>query len=367
MSFVLSMFVALTSLAVAQEAGHLRAKDAVQAARRASSEDDRQKIYDAITTADIQDDDDLRALHQELKSFHVEKDTKVNSRHLAEIKHLSAVIGASTSPARQLAIKQLLEQEETTIPQNFQGPWGAKSKEEAFDGALRLEALQALATAAGQGHNEQALDSLRRIRKKGGVPGKIAEKAIGQIGKDEDFEAFVNEIKNQPRSLTNLNVFGPRAIKRIVSEVNSPSNTADQKARLIGALPSTVSRDEFSAMLPLLKHQDKRVVRVAATTLGNSLSAQDDAAIRDMLASSNSEIRGAGLVAISRSWDPKFVPDVLNVLKNDSDPWRRSFAAKILGQKHVKDAEGALADVAKNDKAPSVRESADFALKKLRK
>lgn len=369
MKFFVSLAVALLLIEHAQAQGgaHLRAKEAVLAARRATSEDEKQKIYAAITSADVQDDDDLKALHEELKSFRIDKDAKINTRHLDEIKHLSSVIGGATGSDRQAVVKQLLDQEESALPRNFQGPWGAKSKEEAFDGALQLETLQALATAAGQGHNEQALPALRRIWKKGGVPGKIAEKAIGQIGKDEDFEAFVSAIKNEPRALVNINVFGPRALKRIISEINSPSNTPDQKARLIGALPTTVNREEIPAVLALLHHDNKHVVSVAAIVLGNSLGAQDEKTIRDMLNDPNTEVRGAALLAINRAWDPKFVPDVVHAMKTDADPWRRSFAARILGQRHVKESESALADTAQNDKAPSVRESAAFALKKLKK
>lgn len=344
-----------------------RAKNAIQAARNAKTDEERTALLKSITAEDVQDEEDLKALVGELKTFRAEPDRKKNSDHLAAIQQLSTAIKKTTKPGQHAAIKRLLDAEEADLPKNFQGPWGAKSKDEGFDAAARLERIQALVTAAADGRNEQALSTIRRIRKKGGVAGKIAEKAIGQFGKDEDFEQFVAEVKGDPKSLTDLNVFGPRAMRRIIEEVDSPSTTSEEKARLMGAFPRSVSRQDIPQVERLLKHDNKRVATIASNILANSLGSEDGSSIRGLLISSRSEERSAALSAMERSWKPAYVQDMINALRSDSDPAIRTFAAHVLGKKKVKEAESVLQEAATNDAVATVRETAAFALKKIKK
>lgn len=346
----------------------VRAKDAIRAAQQATSEEAKEQAYRQIDVQSIEDDADVKAIYGELANRHkgFRKD-RPSKKQIESAHQLAEVLAKCREPKYHAVIKQLLEKEEDEVPAYYMGPWGAKSQNEASKEVVKFDRLKALTEAAGEGKNEAALPPLRKIRKKGGEAGKLAEKAIGQIGRDEDFEEFIREIKSDPKSRTNLTVFGQRAAERIIKEIDDPAVKPEEKTRLVGSFPQVVPRKDARSLVRLLKHNDRHVVSVISRTLSNSLGAEDEDIIRDLLKNPNRAVKGEALLAIDRVWDVKYLPDLLEILRTDTDNWRRSFVVHMLGKHKVVAATSALQDAEKNDQSSEVREAAAFALKRIRK
>lgn len=365
---VLFLFSALPSFAQPEKPKRPRAKDAVKAARAAATEDAKERAYKQIEADAIEDDQDVRALSAELSEVpKVFRGDKARERRLRAVKHLAKVLAECKQPAHHGVIKELLDDESTALGRNYMGPWGSKSEDELESDTIKYERLKALADAAGNGRNEQALPALRAMRKKGGQAGKLAETTIGKIGREEDLEEFIREIKTDHKSLVSLYGFGPKVFTRVARELNDPNVPADEKVRIAGALPSVVSHEDLPAAVELLKHPDPRIVSVVSRTVANSLTPDDDLLLRKLLKHRDPAIRGPAILSVNKHWDLKYVPDLIEVLKNDSNEGHRSAVIAILVTQKVKSAEPVLREVSENDPVAWVREAARDALRALAK
>lgn len=369
MKLVLVVFLLLSassSLAQPQKAKRIRAKDAVKAARLAATDDAKERAYKEVEPDAIEDDQDVRALAAEISEVpKVFKGDKARQRRIRTAKHLAAVLAECKEPKHHRAVKELLDDEDKTLGRNYMGPWGSKSEDDLERDTIKFEKLKALADAAGKGKNEQALPTLRSMRKKGGQAGKIAETTIGQIGRDEDLDEFINEIKADPKSLVNLSAFGRKSQNRILAEVKSGRLPADVKFRLVSRLPKFVEKGDVPQIRELLKDENPRIVSVAAETVANTLARSDPAGLREMLKDKNKTARGAALLALNQNWDAQFLPDVLEALKNDPYEGHRSLIIQMLASQKVKSALPNLREVAAGDSVPWVREAAQDAIRSL--
>ncbi len=368
MKLFLSGLVLLNSVpALAQpKEKHLRAKDSIRAARQATSYEAKASAYRQIDENSVQDDDDVKEIYDELKNFPLEpREVKQAKQRLKTAQRLASVLGKSRKPSQHSIVRQLLELEEAELPINYLGPWGAGTDEDGVKEALRFGRYKALVEAAGAGKNSSALPVLRKLRKKGGEAGKSAEVAIGQIGKDEDLNEFIAEIKRDPKARIYLDGFGEKAVDRIVKDIEGGTGPEEEKIRLLAAMPTRVPTESMGKVRSLLKHPNPRIAEIAARRLRTSMGAGDEAGVRELLASTNRAVQDEALNAVGDHWDLKFLPQLLAVLKNDPAAYRRSIAANILGKNKVIEAEQALRDAAGSDADSNVRESATFALKRM--
>jgi len=368
-SFVIMAFVTM-GVAYARGGKEAPAREDIPAtlieARNAADDAARGLFYQQIQGAIPKEPKDVRALYDELHRIESEHPDENRAKRLIKLsKPVSDALARSTDASSHQVIADILVLEEEAISAGDWGPWGATSKQEALQAELRMGRLQALTRAAGAGKNERALPALRKMRRKGGVTGKLAETAIGEIGKSEDLDAFIAGIKNDPTSRVSLSGFWAAAVDRIMHEIEAPTLSREQKRRLIGCLPNFVSYREMPRYQALLSHRDADVVKVAARIVGNSVTGDDVQVIRDMLASGNHHVKGSAMVALQRVWNIRMLPDVLKVLRDNPDSGNRSVAAHILGGHNVQEAKTALQEAAQKDPVPSVRESAATALRFL--
>lgn len=345
-----------------------KAKDAVRAARSAPNEEAKERAYEQIDSDSIEDDDDVKAIYSEIGEVPgAFKGPRASERRISAAKHLSEVLAKCEQPKYHKAIRDLLDSEDKTLGKGFMGAWGAKSQDELERDTIKYNRLKGLADAAGNGKNEQALPSLRSMRKKGGQAGKLAETNIGKIGRDEDLNEFLSEVRTDPRSLVNVAGFGRKALVKILGDIDDPSIPADQKVRLAGRLPRRVTSEDLPRVQKLLTNDNPRMVIIAAEIVGGSISTDNDKTIREMLASKNRAIRGPALLAINRQWDSRYVPDLIAILQKSPDDGDRGLVATILGEHRVRDAESSLREASTKDPSSNVRDTAAAALRELSK
>jgi hypothetical protein len=358
---------AISAFGQSKQNADVRAKDAIRAAHQAPSDEARQNAYKSIGENSILDDADVEALHAELKFLAKDiKDAAQGKSHVASAQILASRLERSSAPKYYPVIKRLLEDDADHTPSSFMGHWGTNSEAGAARDAVVYERLQALANAAGAGQNESALPALRKMRRKGGDAGKLAEKAIGQIGSDEDLEEMIRELKTNPRSRANPGVFGSRGLRRMAKDLRDPNISRHDKSSLLGAFPKFAAKEDFPTLVDLLQHEEPDVSGVASEALRNSVTSEDASVIRTMLANKNRRVQGEALIAINGHWDRKYLPDVIHALKKAPDDWSRAYAAKILGDNNVSEAASDLKVAAEKDAVANVRQSAQYALSRIK-
>lgn len=365
------MLILMSPLAVSAKpakSGIARAKDALMAARNSKDDAKKEQAYLAIDANTLEDGSDVSAIYDELDKLSAPNKSISGGRDAKVAEHLLGILAQARKPQHHATVKSLLEKELSQLPQWGQGAPKPTTQGDYERRHMRMERLNALTDAAGLGQNTQALPVLRAMRKKGGQSGKSAETAIAQIGRDEDLDEFVKELMKDNKSLINIDGFGLKGYRRVIKEIKDPNTSTAEKMRILGRFPKIVSREYLPETLELLKHENPSIVAVAADTTGASLTANDSDIIREMLASQNPDVQHSGLSAIDRLWDPKFIPDVLKVLKRAEDGFAQSLAATILGEHKVQEAAPALRDVINNPNTSySARASAKYAIEHLNK
>ncbi|MEQ1935607.1 MAG: hypothetical protein ABL962_17240, partial [Fimbriimonadaceae bacterium] len=368
---LLALTLMLPSFAFAQQTNSriIRAKDAIAAAHSIKGDAEKEQAYLAINSDSLQDGSDVVAVYEELDKLPaaVLARPTTPAGDIPAVKHLLDVLADARQPQHHAAVSALLEKENSKLTPKVFSALKAMTAGDYYRMSRRADRLYALTVAAGLGQNMQALPVLRAMRKKGGQSGKNAETAIAQLGVDEDLNELIEEIKKNPKSLVNLDGFGLKGYRRIVKELNDSTLTEDEQNRIAGRFPHAIERQYLPDALALLKHKNPHIVDIAADTIRSSVTSDDSVIIREMLASQNPSIRYSGLLAIDRLWNPKYISDVLEVLKG-SDGWAQSMAAHMLGHHKVQESATALLDVVNNpNTSHSARESAKHALGELKK
>jgi HEAT repeat protein len=340
--------------------------EALDAADKTAIKADRDAIFAHLAEAPIKGSNDVVALYEAAKKTENElskpENGKTAERHMRIITEmLSHVVDANSKST----VAALLQKEAAEIPDNYAGPSGATNADEQQRTSLRIARLVALTEAAGNGANDLALPVLRTLEKKGGLPGQLANRAIGKIGDPQDLERMITTIKANPGIRMSIAGFGSRAIDRIMRDVDDPNVSDAQKAALIARLAQPASADTAQKYAVLLHHKDARVAQAASMALSRVAGTHDESVVLEMLKNSNSAVRFDGLVTLNqRLWNEKYIPAIVALLKNDPDDGVRSEAAHILGLKKVAAAENDLQEALK-DKSKRVRRNADAALKRV--
>jgi len=316
----------------------------------------RLKLYKELVGQNVDSGDKLRALHEEMKQLESESRPKGNPQQVFELQQpLADALEHSGNPAAQSAVAELLKEETAGDWRNM-----LTRKDE-----LRAIRLRSLIYSTGRARNAEALPTLRRIRKARGSESKAAETAIGQIGRPEDLEEFLSEIKQEQNSNINLDGFGEQAVDRIIKDVNDPKVPDNQKMKIVGRLPRLPSATGIARYRPLLKHSDSRVTEIASGRIADVLAPDDVNQIRELLGDPNPLVHGPTLAALERliPKNPSLAPLVVEALRNDRDDYHRAIAATILGIDNVKSAKPSLQTASASDPNPSVRKAAAEALR----
>lgn len=185
--------------------------------------------------------------------------------------------------------------------------------------SLRYERIHALIHAAGDGKNEKALPVLRKILKKG-LYDYSADYGVGRIGKKEDLEWFIVELEKGDRSLRmRLSEFGPLAIQRIMQEVDNPAVPKDVSGRIRHWISGVRGRENIPVLIPLLKHSDPFIVKMAAKALSDNASTEDEPLLLSMLEHQNSDVRRSAVDALARNdiWRFRYITPILHILQSD--------------------------------------------------
>jgi HEAT repeat protein len=164
-----------------------------------------------------------------------------------------------------------------------------------------------------------------------------------------------------------LSGFGPPVVDRIMQEVNNPAVTPDVKNRLTNFISVVSRHDLLPKYQSLLRSNNPAVVHAAAIGMYRSLTPADSALVQAMLKDPSDSVRVQALTAIQtkRIWIDSFGPDLIQILHDDPNDIVRSQATALLGIHHVLAAEPDLTK-ALQDRSMFVRQSAQYALKKLK-
>ena len=225
------------------------------------------------------------------------------------------------------------------------------SREKLFEAGLKGGRIRALIAAAGDGKNEDAVETLRSIQKGSSMYSEDAVYALGHIGHAEDLDRFIEILKKNPRARIRIAEFGTLAIDRVMKEVDNPNVPENEKNALIGAIAHSGGHESFPAFVRLLNHPNKFVARMGAEGIARVAEKSDVDFIRDtMLHSAQEETRSNAILALKseKVWSPDISQVIIEALRNDPSWLVKSTAATALAERKVCDGIPALQEASKS-------------------
>ena len=314
---------------------------ALKAADAATSFQIAEPIYASLPTFPMRCSDAQLALEWLGKvKFDPANDTQMQvSSRRAE--YVSKALAHSTSAdCQEFISKNLKKETRFLMPVAIEqmAMMVAKSREKMFAAGLNGGRIRALITAAGDGKNEGAVETLRSIQKGPSMYSEEAVSALGHIGHPEDLDRFIEILKKDPRARIRIAEFGAPAIDRVIKEVDNPNVPDNEKNALIGAIGYSGGHESFPAYVRLLNHPNKFVQRMAAQGIARVAEKSDVDFIRDtMLHSPQEETRSNAIGALKseKVWSPDLSPLLIDALRNDQSWLVKSSAASALAERKV--------------------------------
>lgn len=338
----------------------------LRAADNTQDEIGKLRIYSELRNFPLQNPEDTEAIYFALKSLEGRYRKHDQSQLLkSEMIVLNKALARSTNTSSQGKVAELLETEYKALPSGDWGPASSRTPEEADKATLRMARLVALTEAAGDGKNELALPTLRKLLAKGGIASDLATRAIGKIGKAEDLDRMIEKIKSDHHARVDLTPFGGIIVDRIMKEVDNPNITEIQRNDLIARLGQAKGPANIDKYLPLLHHKNHRVVEVAAEAISESIGKGNTAVASQMISDNDRQVRFNGLAALEHvDLTPDLSLTVMKLLAQDNDEGIREEAAHVLGVHKIANAQEYLR-AALNDKSKRVRGAAQAALDRI--
>lgn len=303
-----------------------RFPDVVSALHAADSETlflKRNDLFKELESYPVQNCDQAKQLYTWLEDYPSRTFPKGGIQQATIIaKSVATALSHTTAPECHKLIAGWLAREVRFLPPEVIGATIRQfqaSEPQIIKGALQYERINALIHAAGDGKNEIALPTLRKILKKG-LYDYSADYAVGRIGKEEDLEWFVTQLEKGDRSLRmRLQEFGPLAIRRIMREVEDPNVPREKSERLRHWIGGVRGRENMPLLVPLLQNRDPFVVKMAAKAIENNATREDEALLFSMLEHQDNEVRQSAVNALARDdiWKFRYIEPILRVLKSD--------------------------------------------------
>lgn len=367
--FLAAVLISVTSSSRAADLAFTDFAAALNAADSAASFDVAEPIYVSLPNYPMRCSDAKLALEWLDKvRFDPANDTQMQvASRRAE--YVSKALAHSTSEdCRPFIAKSLKGETRFLMPATVEmAAMRMKSREKMFEAGLNSARIRALITAAGDGKNEAALETLRSIQKGSSLYSEEAVYALGHIGHAEDLDRFIGILKKDPRARIRISEFGTPAIDRIMQEVDNPNVPDNEKNALIGAIAHSGGHESFPLYVRLLNHPNSFVARMAAEGIARVADKSNVDFLRDtMLHFPQEETRSNAIRALKseKVWSPDLSQVIIDALSNDPSWLVKSTAASALAERKVCDAIPALQEASKSQNK-WVSGPAEHALKQL--
>lgn len=341
---------------------------ALKAAKEAKTDEEARESLSEVAAREPESVDDVKAVYESLRLLDEKYSDEKKAQKLIVVRAgLDQKLTHSTAAHHHAIIKTLLESEVRGIPSSRRPKLITESwiRQEG----ARAARFEALAKAAGDGMNREALPILRKTVEEhpDSMYSEQAITAIGKIGEKQDLDALIKKLKENPKARINLRAFGSRLIEPVMRELESGGLTEQQKGSLRTTLSEGHSRDAIPQYLRLLNHSDSEIVRVAAQAIAKETTSADREVLSTMLKSPKSDVRFPAVNAIAgKAWDVKFIDALLELLKNDRDIGIRVRAMTALAEHRVQAAVPAI-EAATRDPNKRIRENASYLLKEMKR
>jgi len=345
-------------------------REALNVLHTTKDDTEKARIYRNFQKIPVTDHDDLMALYNEARSRQdsapfITSEKNFND-YVSQGQTIAARLRDVTDPAFHEDIATLISKEADDLPSGASIPMipvgagiaigaGAKS-------AVRLARIHALIDAAAAGKNEKARDALWKMigTAQDGYFGQLAIRAIGNIGDPADISRFFGMLESNPNLRLSFDGFPPGTVQRIVEEVRKPGISKEARTSIADGVSEAATHEDLPLLVTLL-HDSNRVLSTSAlVAISNHISYADIEFIRKLLRDPSTEVQMRIMHAIiGHAWDERFVPLLIDALKNGPVP---NVAARGLGQHHVKAAIPALEEAVAKDPSPITRGEAKQAL-----
>lgn len=247
-------------------------------------------------------------------------------------------------------------------------------RQEKFNALLNSHAIIA---TLGDLNNKEVIPYLKRYitPEYNGTLSYAASQALGRLGDETVLDEMVRDIGKTKE--IDLSGFGDKAFVKIIKELDAPNISAERKFALINQIKGSRSPERKKALKELaLKHKDEDVRSRSGLALVNAMLVNPEDADSDFLyewtpRAVNDLDAGWALTALrlhfpdkSVPLEKRFIPVLLNILKQSEYDSSRSNAAELLGASKIKEAVPYLEE-ALMDKSSGTRSSALWALRNI--
>ncbi len=245
--------------------------------------------------------------------------------------------------------------------------FGRMSQEQAKTAQKNIENIIAIIRMYGSFKDHRTIQSLKYAL--GFDPLRTeASTALGQIGDEETLKEMMRNVQAQPD--LNLSAFKGDFLRLTLMELNDPNTTSQRKKALTDQIKGSRDPEVADLLKKIVKNNpDPEVRSQSGLALVNSMLVNPDAVdpqyLMDWAKKENDGSKTWAVTAMDHTWDPRYGPVLIELLKDKKLRTVRYKAARSLGDHNVTEAIPALEDVLRNDSDESVRIAACFSLRKL--
>ncbi|HBB68121.1 MAG: hypothetical protein A2081_06260 [Elusimicrobia bacterium GWC2_61_19] len=325
-------------------------KDIDKDIKQAKSTATAMALINSIGETEPQTDEDVRILGQLMDSY-----PREGQRALAKTKN----------PKLAKAVMKECDREVNKFKADKDKDWKnlpEAQRQEKFNALLNTQAMM---VTLGNLKNREALPYLKQYisPEYDGTLSYTASQAIGRIAPDDP--AVFRELwdKQGVKSIS-YNAYGKSVLKEVAEKMQDPKVPQSEKNRILGkAKPSLLSgKDPEEKKLIkdiLLNHPSSDLKgevggAMVHAVINNPEESDKDFVIEWVKKEKSLAVWNAPYV-MDRVWDVRFIPVLLEMLKNPADWMPKGNVAQLLARRQVKEALPSLAECIEKDKEENVR------------
>lgn len=252
--------------------------------------------------------------------------------------HIQAAIVNIKDPALAPALHDGLKAIKASLPRLTEGQADAMTPEQKRFGAIQALSLASIVHALGALKYTPAAPDLRELLSYNeefqGYISYAASQALGKMDDEQAYQMMMADLEK--RKAVTPSGYGVRAIRKIVTKIEGINATYATKPKIVND-PRSAEINELSQKLKgmgkkdpdvrevltqLLKHPLWQVRNGASYALVRSLRSTDKDAVREMLRNEDNlvRMRGVSCLRLARTWDTSFLPIIVDMIQNDTDP-----------------------------------------------
>ncbi|OGR45376.1 MAG: hypothetical protein A2X35_03795 [Elusimicrobia bacterium GWA2_61_42] len=350
MNRIIAVFIFMLCAATADAQTRRSFKDIDQDLKQAKSTATAMALINSIGETEPQTDEDIRILGQLMDSY-----PREGQRALSRAKNPKLANAVMKECDREVAkFKADKDKDWKNLPE--------AQRQEKFNALLNTQAIMA---TLGNLKSREALPYLKQYitPEYDGTLSYTASQAIGRIAPD-DPAVFKELWDKQGVKSISYSAYGKSVLREVAEKMQDPNVPKEEKNQILAkAKPSLLSGmdpAEKKLIKDILLYHPNRDLKgevggaMVHAVINNPEESDKDFVVEWVKKEKSLAVWNAPYV-MDRVWDVRFIPILLEMLKNPADWMPKGNVAQLLARRQVKEALPSLAECIEKDKEENVR------------